>query len=131
MPRPKEFTVTLTAGDRAKLKKVISSGRHPARMITRARVLLALDESQGPPADRRVVAENLGTSVSTVYLVAKAFTAHGGRVDEVIARKKWATPPVEPKITGDVKARLITLACTDPPPGVGGGRCGCWRDRSR
>lgn len=117
MPRPKEFTVTLTAGDRAKLMKVVSSGRHPARMITRARILLALDESQGPSADRRVVAENLGTSVSTVYLVAKAFTRYGGRVDEVIARKKRATPPVEPKITGDVEARLIALACTDPPGG--------------
>ncbi len=117
MPRPKEFTVTLTAGDRAKLKKVVSSGRHPARMITRARVLLALDESRGSSPDRRVVAENLGTSESTVYLVAKAFTSHAGRVDEVIARKKRATPPVEPKITGDVEARLIALACTDPPAG--------------
>ena len=57
MPRPKEFTVRLTAADRAKLTKVVSSGIHPARMITRARVLLALDESQGDrvggqPADR-------------------------------------------------------------------------------
>ena len=40
MPRPKEFTVTLTARDRAKLTKVVTSGTHPARMITRARVLL-------------------------------------------------------------------------------------------
>ena len=47
MPRPKEFTVRLKAADRAKLTKVVSSGTHPARMITRARVLLALDESQG------------------------------------------------------------------------------------
>ena len=47
MPRPEEFTVWLTASDRAKLIKLVSSGRHPARMITRARVLLALDESHG------------------------------------------------------------------------------------
>ncbi len=88
MPRPKEFTVTLTAGDRAKLTKVVSSGRHPARMITRARVLLALDEMGGPAPDRRVVAERVGASESTVYLVAKAFTTHAGRVDQVITRKK-------------------------------------------
>lgn len=79
MPRPKEFVVRLSASDRAKLVKVVSSGRHPARMITRARVLLALDESREPAPDRRVVAERLGTSESTVYLVAKAFAA-GGRV---------------------------------------------------
>ena len=84
MPRPKEFTVTLSAGDRAKLTKVVSSGKHPARMITRARVLLALDESAGPAPDRRVVAERVGASESTVYLVAKAFTTHAGRVEDCL-----------------------------------------------
>ncbi len=102
MPRPKEFTVRLTAA---------------ARMISRARVLLALDESQGDAPDRRVVAERVGTSESTVYLVAKAFATQGGGVEEVIGRKKRATPPVEPKVTGDVEARLIALACSQPPPG--------------
>lgn len=117
MPRPKQFTVTLTARDRAKLTRVVTSGTHPARMITRARVLLALDETGGPAPDRRVVAERVGTSESTVYLVAKAFDAHAGRVDQVIARKKRATPPVEPKVTGDVEARVIALACSQPPEG--------------
>ena len=117
MPRPKVFTVRLRAGDRARLIRVVSSGQHPARMIIRARVLLALDESQGPASDRRVVAERLGTSESTVYLIAKAFATQGGRVEDVIGRKKRATPPVEPKVTGDVEARLIALACTQPPPG--------------
>lgn len=117
MPRPKEFTVRLKASDRAKLIRLVSSGRHPARMMNRARVLLALDESQGPASDRRVVAERLGTSESTVYLVAKAYTVHAGRVEEVIARKKRETPPVEPKVTGDVEARVIALACSQPPAG--------------
>ena len=117
MPRPKEFTVRLKAADRAKLTRVVSSGIHPARMITRARVLLALDESQGDAPDRRVVAERVGTSESTVYLVAKEFATQGGRVEEVIGRKKRTTPAVEPKVTGDVEARLIALACTQPPPG--------------
>ena len=117
MPRRKEFTVSLTAGDRAKLMKVVSSGRHPARMIIRARVLLALDETQAPAPDRRVVAERLGTSQSTVYLVAKAFTTHAGRVEEAIGRTKRATPPVEPTVTGDVEARVIALACSPPPAG--------------
>ena len=117
MPRPKEFTVRLNAADRAKLTKVVSSGTHPARMITRARVLLALDESQGDAPDRRVVAERVGTSESTVYLLAKAFATQGGRIEEVIGRKKRTTPPVEPKVTGDVEARLIALACSQPPPG--------------
>lgn len=86
-------------------------------MITRARVLLSLDDTQGPAPDRRAVAERLGISESTVYLVAKAFTTRTVRVEDLIGRKKRATLPVEPKVTGDVEARVIALACSQPPPG--------------
>ena len=62
MPRPKEHVVTLTAGDRAKLTRVVTRGTHPARMIARARILLELDEADGPASDRRVVVERVGVS---------------------------------------------------------------------
>ncbi len=35
----------------------------------------------------------------------------------MIARRKRATPPVAPKVTGDVEARVIRLACSAPPAG--------------
>lgn len=117
MPRPKEHIVTLTVADRARLTKVVTSGRHPARMITRARILLELDETGGPASDRAVVAERVGVSTGTVYSVAKRFTEVAGDVDEVITRRKRATPPVAPKVTGDVEARVIALACSSPPAG--------------
>ena len=117
MPRPKEHVVTLTAGDRVKLRRVVSSGRHPARMITRARLLLELDETDGPASDRRVVADRVGVSEGTVYLVAKRFTEVAGDVEAVIGRRKRATPPVPAKVTGDVEARVIALACSTPPAG--------------
>jgi hypothetical protein len=34
-----------------------------------------------------------------------------------LARKKRVTPPVEPKVTGEVEARVIALACSQPPEG--------------
>jgi transposase len=117
MPRPKDHVVTLTAGDRRKLTGVVSRGTHPARMIARARILLELDEAAGPASDRRVVAERVGVSEGTVYLVAKRFTESAGRVEDVIGRRKRASPPVEPKVTGEVEARVIALACTKPPSG--------------
>ncbi len=86
MPRPKEHVVTLSAADRAGLTKVVTSERRPARMITRSRILLELDETDGPASDRAVVAERVGVSEATVYLVAKRFTECAGRVDEVITR---------------------------------------------
>lgn len=117
MPRPKEHVVTLTPADRARLTKVVTSGRHPARMIARARILLELDETDGPASERAVVAERVGVSTGAVYLVAKRFTECAGRVDEVITRRKRTTPPVAPKVTGDVEARVIRLACSTPPAG--------------
>lgn len=117
MPRPKEHVVTLTAADRVKLTRVISRGSNPARTIMRARILLELDEAAGPASDRRVVAERVGASEGTVYLVAKRFTESHGNVDDVIGRRKRATPPVPAKVTGDVEARVIALACTKPPAG--------------
>ena len=117
MPRPKDHVVMLTAADRVKLTRVVSRGTHPARLIARARILLALDETVGPVSDRRVVAERVGVSEGTVYLVARRFTESAGRVDDVIGRRKRATPPVPAKVTGDVEARVIALACTKPPAG--------------
>lgn len=117
MPRPKEHVVALTAADRARLTKVVTSGKHPARTIMRARVLLELDESAGPASDRAVVADRVGTSETTVYLVAKRYTECAGRVEEVITRRQRAEPPVPAKVTGDVEARVIALACSNPPPG--------------
>jgi hypothetical protein len=64
-----------------------------------------------------VVAERVGVSEGTVYLVAKRYTECAGRVADVIGRRQRATPPVEPKVTGEVEARVIALACTTPPAG--------------
>ena len=47
MSGSKVFTVALLEADRARLTKVVASGTHPARMIMRARVLLALEEDAG------------------------------------------------------------------------------------
>lgn len=117
MPRPKEHVVTLSAAQRTRLSRVISRGTHPARTIARARILLELDENAVVVPDRRVVAERVGVSEQTVYLVAKQYSDSGGDVDEVIVRRKRVTPPVPAKVTGDVEARVIALACTTPPAG--------------
>ncbi|HEY5224918.1 MAG TPA: helix-turn-helix domain-containing protein [Microbacteriaceae bacterium] len=86
-------------------------------MIARARILLELDEASGPASDRRVVAGRVGVSEGTVYLVAKRFSESAGDVDEVIGRRRRLSPPVPAKVTGEVQAHLIALACTKPPGG--------------
>jgi hypothetical protein len=55
--------------------------------------------------------------VDTVVKTSKAYAERGGDVQATISRKKRATPPVEPTVTGEVEARLIALACSTPPEG--------------
>jgi hypothetical protein len=38
-------------------------------------------------------------------------------LEAVLARKKRATPPITPIFDGEAQARLIALACSEPPPG--------------
>jgi hypothetical protein len=117
MPRPKVFTVGLSDVDREELRKLVTTGSHPARMIIRARVLLELDENAGPVADRAVIAGRVGVAVNTVRLIAKRFVETGGDVEATIGRKQRLVPPVPAVVTGEVEARLIALACSTPPPG--------------
>src|SRR3954454_22994491 len=126
MPRPKVFTVGLSAADREFLVKLTTTGVHPARMIMRSRVLLELDENAGPVPDQVVVAARAVTSTTTVRVVARRFAETGGDILATIGRKPRETPPVAPIVTGDVEARLIKLACSSPPEAIPVGRCGCW-----
>jgi hypothetical protein len=117
MPRPKVFTVGLSAADREFLVKLTTTGVHPARMIMRGRVLLELDENAGPVPDQVVVAQRAATSTTTVRVVAKRFAETGGDILATIGRKPRQSPPVAPIVTGEVEARLIKLVCSAPPRG--------------
>jgi len=117
MPSQKKRPVTLTAQDREDLVRITTTGVHPASMIMRARVLLALDTSVGQVDPKEVIAARLGGSGETLRLVAKRFAETGGDALATIARKQRELPPVPSQITGEVEARLIALACSAPPAG--------------
>lgn len=116
MARRRVHAVVPDAEQQVMLKQVIGSGRSSARSIARARILLALDESSGVVPVRAQVAEKLDASGDLVRSVAEAFAAHQD-VDAAIGRRKRRTPPIEPKVTGDVEARVTALACAAPPEG--------------
>ncbi|MEU2744646.1 helix-turn-helix domain-containing protein, partial [Streptomyces sp. NPDC007095] len=117
MGSQKKRPVVLTAQDREELVRVTTTGVHPASVIRRARVLLALDTSVGGIGSQEVIAARLGVSGETLRLVAKRFTETGGDVHATITRKKRDLPPVPSPVTGEVEARLIAMACSQPPQG--------------
>jgi hypothetical protein len=119
--RTKSRPVVLSPADRRKLISLIRTGSPPAQQVRRARILLELDEANpdrhGPVPTQEVVATRAGVCTDTVVKVSKAYADSGGDLKATITRKKRATPPVEPKVTGEVEARLIALACSTPPAG--------------
>lgn len=121
MSRSKSHPVALSRSDREMLVKLVRTGSHPAQQVRRARILLELDEDDpgrdGPVPTQEVVAGRAGVHVDTVVKTSKAYAERGGDVEATISRKKRLTPPVEPKVTGEVEARLIALACSTPPQG--------------
>jgi len=116
MARVRAHAVVLDEAQRARLRAVVSKGVSPARAIMRARALLAMDESGGTTPRRVDVAERLEVSIDFLARLAARWVQVGD-VDGVIGRKKRLAPPVEPKVTGEVEARLIALACSTPPTG--------------
>ncbi len=117
MASQKKWPVVLTVQDRQDLTRMTTTGVHGASQIMRARVLLALDTSVGVVDPSEVIAARLGVSSETLRLVAKRFVETGEDVGATIARKQRLLPPVPSPVTGEVEARLIALACSQPPEG--------------
>jgi hypothetical protein len=115
MPQ-KRYLVTLTADERRDLAKLVSAGRRSARTLTRARILLKADQADGGPAwDDARIAEALGGGHRTVERVRQRFVERG--LAAARAHRPQDKPSRERKFDGAAGARLIALACSEPPAG--------------
>ena len=112
----KKYKVTLTPEERRQLRQLISAGKASAKKLAHARILLKADASPGGPAwaDARI-AEAAEVSVATVERIRQRFVEQG--FEAALVRKKQDRPSRERKLDGAAEARLIALACSEPPKG--------------
>ncbi len=110
-----KYVIELSDADRAMLSDIVSKGTSSARTILRANILLASDKNGKRYMTVAEIAEVYHTTPTTVQNVRASYCEKG--LDATISRKKRETPPVPAKITGDVEARVIALACGNPPEG--------------
>ena len=110
------YRVALTEEQRAELRGLVGSGAAPARMLTRARILLKADHSEGGPgwSDAAIIGA-LDVNASTVLRVRRGFVQDGlaatlerKRPDRVYAHA----------LDGAQEARLIAIACAETPDGA-------------
>jgi len=95
------------------LEKLLRSGKTLARTLTKARVLLLTDYSTGQHMTDADIAATLRVSMPTIGRVRRRCLSDG--VDAAVHDRSRSGKP--PKITGEIEAQLVVLACSDPPEG--------------
>lgn len=113
MPKQK-YTIILSESEEKTLKSIISKGVYPVRTIKRAQILLKLNNTAVNECKTTELANLFSLSETTINRIKKAYQEKG---IDCIFRKNRKTPPVESKVTGEVEAHLIALACHNPPAG--------------
>jgi len=111
-----KWKVELTKRDHKKIKMVLRSKKTTMEAKKHAQILLDIDERDGKkPLSLSKVTTSRGVCQNTVIRVRRNYAESG--IEGAIFRKKRETPPVEPKITGEVEAHIIATACSKVPEG--------------
>ena len=109
--------IMLNEDQRKELEQFTQKGVHSVHLVNRAKTILALDRSNKKDHLRITrVCEQVGLSRQAIYDIRKDFLI-APSIGEFLTRKKRETPPVPPKVTGEVEARIIALSCSEPPEG--------------
>jgi len=109
--------VLLSEEQREELERFVKTGVRDVRLVTRAKVILALDRSNKKDHLRITrISEELGIARQNIYAIRKDFL-QAASIEAFLKRKKRETPPVPAKVTGEIEARIIALACSRPPEG--------------
>jgi transposase len=103
------YHVELTEAERCELTGLLAGGKHSARKLKRAQILIAADAGVSDEA----IEAGLAVGGSTVYRTKRRFVEDG----LAAALSEAPRPGAERKLTGREEALLIATACSSPPAG--------------
>ncbi len=103
------YRVDLSQSERDALKALLSGGKHAARKLKRAQILLAADAGVSDEA----IATSVGVGGSTVYRTKRCFVE--GSLEAALSEEP--RPGAARKLSGNEEALLVATACSDPPAG--------------
>src|SRR5882724_8572325 len=103
------YRVELSQAERDELKALLSGGKHAARKLKRAQILLAADAG----ASDEAIATSVAVGGSTVYRTKRRFVLDNLEA----ALSEEPRPGAERKLTGKEEALLVATACSSPPEG--------------
>jgi transposase len=103
------YRVELSQAEREELTALLSGGKHAARKLKRAQILLAADAGVSDEA----IASSVVVGGSTVYRTKRRFVL--GNLEAALSEEP--RPGAERKLTGKEVALLVATACSSPPEG--------------
>src|SRR5260370_16229195 len=103
------YRVELSQTDRSELTALLSGGKHAARKLKRAQILLAADA--GVSDDD--IATSVGVSGSTVYRTKRRFVE--GNLERALSEEQ--RPGAEGQLTGKEEAPPVATTRAHPPEG--------------
>lgn len=109
------YRIVLTEAERAHLRGLVGAGVAPARMLTRARILLKADHGEGGPGwSDTAIAGALDINPSTVLRVRRQCVGEG--LAATLQRKR-PDRVYERALDGKQEGHLIAVACGTLPEG--------------
>ena len=103
------YRVELSQSECDQLTAILSGGKHSARKLKRAQILLAADAG----ASDAEIAGRVVVGGSTVYRTKRRFVE--GNLELALA--EGPRPGAARKLTGKEETLLVATACSDPPAG--------------
>src|SRR6202795_4722460 len=103
------YRVELSQSERNELTALLSGGRHAARKLKRAQILLAADAGAGDAQ----IAATVRVSGSTIYRTKRRFVE--GNLEGALSEEP--RPGARRKLSGKEEALLVATACSNPPQG--------------
>ena len=103
------YRVELSQDERDELSALLSGGKHAARKLKRAQILLAADAG----ASDEDIAISIAVGGSTVYRTKRRFVEDNLEA----ALSEEPRPGAERKLSGKEEALLVATACSNPPEG--------------
>jgi transposase len=103
------YWVDLSQSERDQLAALLSGGKHRARTLKRAQILLAADAGVGDEE----IARSVGVGGSTVYRTKRRFVL--GNLEAALSEEP--RPGATRKLSGKEEALLVATACSSPPAG--------------
>lgn len=111
----KRYVIELSLDERDELERIVNTGRISAQRRRHASILLAVDEGrQGPAMSDVEAAEHLGLAKCTIGRIRQRCVCEGL---EQALRRKARSRERSARLDGEGEARLVSLACSEAPPG--------------